>query len=216
MRPRTRLAVSFFSPHSGSRICITSPVSTSPAPTEAPGAGDPPSCGCRARSRPWLRDRVLRPMELRGSRPLRAAAGMVNSSARAAIPSRKRSSAMNSGICSNKSWLFRFERKGHERQMGLGSLQTIGLGEAREEAGPSESSCLRAATPSRLGTVSKPRRTSPRRKRSRPIGAPRATWRPTRRAGAMPNIGSSGTIRSQLTPLRSSASCRWSGRSCRR
>jgi hypothetical protein len=34
----------------------------------------------------------------------------------------------------NKSWLFRFERKGHERQMGLGSLQTIGLGEAREEA----------------------------------------------------------------------------------
>jgi hypothetical protein len=34
----------------------------------------------------------------------------------------------------NKSWLFRFERGGKERQMGLGSLNTIGLKEAREKA----------------------------------------------------------------------------------
>jgi integrase len=34
----------------------------------------------------------------------------------------------------NKSWLLRFKRGGRERQMGLGSLQTIGLGEARQEA----------------------------------------------------------------------------------
>jgi integrase len=34
----------------------------------------------------------------------------------------------------NKSWLFRFALKGKERQMGLGSLNTIGLSEAREEA----------------------------------------------------------------------------------
>jgi integrase len=34
----------------------------------------------------------------------------------------------------NRSWLFRFALKGKERQMGLGSLNTIGLSEAREEA----------------------------------------------------------------------------------
>jgi integrase len=34
----------------------------------------------------------------------------------------------------NKSWLFRFARAGRERQMGLGSLNTVGLSEAREEA----------------------------------------------------------------------------------
>lgn len=34
----------------------------------------------------------------------------------------------------NKSWLFRFALRGRERQMGLGSLSTIGLSEAREEA----------------------------------------------------------------------------------
>jgi hypothetical protein len=34
----------------------------------------------------------------------------------------------------NKSWLFRFKRNGKERQMGLGSLQTVGLSDAREEA----------------------------------------------------------------------------------
>lgn len=34
----------------------------------------------------------------------------------------------------NKSWLFRFAVKGKERQMGLGSLNTVGLSEAREEA----------------------------------------------------------------------------------
>jgi integrase len=34
----------------------------------------------------------------------------------------------------NKSWLFRFAMAGRERQMGLGSLSTIGLGEAREAA----------------------------------------------------------------------------------
>jgi hypothetical protein len=34
----------------------------------------------------------------------------------------------------NKSWLFRSLLAGRERQMGLGSLKTIGLAEAREEA----------------------------------------------------------------------------------
>jgi hypothetical protein len=34
----------------------------------------------------------------------------------------------------NKSWLLRFGLKAMERQMGLGSLNTIGLSEAREEA----------------------------------------------------------------------------------
>jgi integrase len=34
----------------------------------------------------------------------------------------------------NKSWLLRFTLTGRERQMGLGSLNTIGLSEAREEA----------------------------------------------------------------------------------
>jgi hypothetical protein len=35
----------------------------------------------------------------------------------------------------NKSWLFRFRQGGgRERQMGLGSLKTIGLSEARDEA----------------------------------------------------------------------------------
>jgi integrase len=34
----------------------------------------------------------------------------------------------------NKSWLFRFALAGRERQMGLGSLNTIGLGEARDAA----------------------------------------------------------------------------------
>jgi integrase len=33
-----------------------------------------------------------------------------------------------------KSWLFRFERDGRERQMGLGSLHTLTLAEAREQA----------------------------------------------------------------------------------
>src|SRR6202030_2706473 len=34
----------------------------------------------------------------------------------------------------NKSWLFRFALGGRERQMGLGSLNTIGLSEARGAA----------------------------------------------------------------------------------
>jgi integrase len=34
----------------------------------------------------------------------------------------------------NKSWLFRFAVAGRERQMGLGSLNAVGLSEAREEA----------------------------------------------------------------------------------
>jgi integrase len=34
----------------------------------------------------------------------------------------------------NKSWLFRFALAGRERQMGLGPLNTIGLGEARAKA----------------------------------------------------------------------------------
>ena len=34
----------------------------------------------------------------------------------------------------NKSWLFRFALKGKERQMRLGSLNTVGLSQARDEA----------------------------------------------------------------------------------
>ena len=34
-----------------------------------------------------------------------------------------------------KSWLFRFVEKGRERQMGLGSLETVSLAQAREKAG---------------------------------------------------------------------------------
>jgi integrase len=34
----------------------------------------------------------------------------------------------------NKSWLFRFALAGRERQMGLGSLNAVGLSEAREDA----------------------------------------------------------------------------------
>jgi integrase len=34
----------------------------------------------------------------------------------------------------NKSWVFRFARDGRERRMGLGSLSTFGLGEARDKA----------------------------------------------------------------------------------
>jgi integrase len=34
----------------------------------------------------------------------------------------------------NKSWVFRFSVNGRERRMGLGSLQTFGLGEARDRA----------------------------------------------------------------------------------
>ena len=33
-----------------------------------------------------------------------------------------------------KSWLFRYAAKGRERQMGLGSLDTVSLAEAREKA----------------------------------------------------------------------------------
>ena len=53
----------------------------------------------------------------------------------------------------NKSWLFRFRLAGRERQMGLGSLNTIGLTEARDAA----EECRKLTregirTPSRLGT----------------------------------------------------------------
>jgi hypothetical protein len=34
----------------------------------------------------------------------------------------------------NKSWLFRFVMGGRERQMGIGSLKTYGLADAREQA----------------------------------------------------------------------------------
>lgn len=34
----------------------------------------------------------------------------------------------------NKSWLFRFKLRGKERQMGLGSLNVVGLADARDEA----------------------------------------------------------------------------------
>ena len=33
-----------------------------------------------------------------------------------------------------RSWLFRYERGGRRREMGLGPLHTIGLGEARDKA----------------------------------------------------------------------------------
>src|SRR5262245_20780042 len=33
-----------------------------------------------------------------------------------------------------KAWLFRFERDGRERQMGLGSIGTVSLADARERA----------------------------------------------------------------------------------
>jgi hypothetical protein len=33
-----------------------------------------------------------------------------------------------------KAWLFRFERGGRERQMGLGPVSTLSLAEARERA----------------------------------------------------------------------------------
>src|SRR5947208_510952 len=33
-----------------------------------------------------------------------------------------------------KAWLFRFEREGRERQMGLGAVTTLSLAEARERA----------------------------------------------------------------------------------
>src|SRR5258707_5743435 len=33
-----------------------------------------------------------------------------------------------------KAWLFRFEREGRERQMGLGPVSTLSLAEARERA----------------------------------------------------------------------------------
>lgn len=34
----------------------------------------------------------------------------------------------------NKSWIFRYERRGRERQMGLGSFRTVTLADARERA----------------------------------------------------------------------------------
>jgi hypothetical protein len=43
--------------------------------------------------------------------------------------------ASKAGDQLNKSWVFSYTRQNRERQMGLGGLNTIGLGQAREEAG---------------------------------------------------------------------------------
>jgi integrase len=46
-----------------------------------------------------------------------------------------------------KSWIFRFALHGRERQMGLGSLHTIGLAEAREKATECRRQCLEGIDP---------------------------------------------------------------------
>jgi hypothetical protein len=46
-----------------------------------------------------------------------------------------------------KAWLFRYERNGRERQMGLGPLHTISLAEARELATEKRKPLLRGLDP---------------------------------------------------------------------
>src|ERR1700726_2139766 len=46
-----------------------------------------------------------------------------------------------------KSWLFRFALNGRERQMGLGSLDTVGLGDARELALEARHLCQQGIDP---------------------------------------------------------------------
>ena len=50
-----------------------------------------------------------------------------------------------------KAWLFRYERHGRERQMGLGPTSTLSLAEAREKARePCRSPCSTASILSKL------------------------------------------------------------------
>lgn len=47
----------------------------------------------------------------------------------------------------NKSWLFRFTLRGKERRMGLGSFNTVGLGDARDKAREARALVLRGRDP---------------------------------------------------------------------
>lgn len=51
------------------------------------------------------------------------------------------------GLARSKNWLFRFERAGRERLMGLGSLDTLTLAEARERARECRRSLLDGVDP---------------------------------------------------------------------
>jgi hypothetical protein len=80
--------------------------------------------------------------------------------------------------------------------MGLGSLNTISLSQAREEAGRWRGVLKEAETRSMSATPSA-RRSNSRplgRSRSRLRGAQFSAWRLTSRAGATRNTGNSGTI----------------------
>jgi hypothetical protein len=52
-----------------------------------------------------------------------------------------------------KGWLFRYKANGRSRYMGLGSLSTVTLAQAREIASDCRRLRLRTSTPSRIGTA---------------------------------------------------------------
>jgi len=82
-----------------------------------------------------------------------------------------------------KSWIFRYERDGRDRHMGLGPLVDLSLAEARDKAARCRKLLLDGSVASNISPLTSP-------------------------PGAIPSIVRNGDRRSRRTSTRSSASCR--------
>ena len=98
-----------------------------------------------------------------------------------------------------KSWLFRYERNGRERQMGLGPLHTISLADARELATEKRKLLLRGLDPiDERNTERAARRLEVAKAMTFDQCAPR-TSPTTKWLGAIRSIDSNGRTRSRPT-----------------
>jgi Arm domain-containing DNA-binding protein len=110
-------------------------------------------------------------------------------------------------LARSKNWLFRFERDGRERQMGLGSLNTLSLADARAKARDCRKALLDGTDPIEARLV---RRQKSKLDHDHIQGMCRALYQPpTARAGRTRYTPSNGRQRWPGTFIRLLAHCRW-------
>ena len=106
------------------------------------------------------------------------------------------------------SWIFRYERDGKERMLGLGPLHTFTLEEARERGRLTRQEIKNGQDPlenrkaEKAGAPWRPRATSHSRNAPRPVSTIIVQH------GRAPYIVKTGSARCNATPIRSSESCR--------
>jgi Arm DNA-binding domain len=100
----------------------------------------------------------------------------------------------------NKFWVFCYALNRRERQMGLGSLNTIGLSQAREEAGRWRGVLKEGRDPIDVRDIQLAVQKATRPAASHSSGARRSTWQRMKPAGATRSTASNGTTRWRPTP----------------